>query len=40
MKTDDQLQNSMYRLMPKLILALLLIFAAVSIYTPLAFNDC
>ena len=36
MKTDDQLQNSMYRLMPKLIMALLLIFAAVSIYTPLA----
>ena len=36
MKTDDQLQNSMYRLMPKLVLVLLLIFAAVSIYTPLA----
>jgi cytochrome d ubiquinol oxidase subunit II len=36
MKTDDLLQSSMYRLMPKLIIALLLIFAAVSIYTPLA----
>jgi cytochrome d ubiquinol oxidase subunit II len=36
MKTDDRLQISMYNLMPKLIIGLLLIFASVSIYTPLA----
>lgn len=35
-KTDAEIQNKMYSLMPKLIIALLLIFGAVSIYTPLA----
>lgn len=36
MKTDEQLQSSMYRLMPKLIVTLVMSFIAVSIYTPLA----
>lgn len=36
MKTDDVLQSTMYRLMPRLIIALLLIFIGVSIYTPMA----
>lgn len=36
MKTDQQLQQHMFKLMPKLIIALLLIFIAVSVYTPLA----
>lgn len=36
MKTEMQLQTSMYRLMPKLIMTLLLVFIAVSVYTPLA----
>ncbi|MGK8801409.1 cytochrome d ubiquinol oxidase subunit II [Acinetobacter seifertii] len=36
MKTEMQLQASMYRLMPKLIMTLLLVFIAVSVYTPLA----
>lgn len=36
MKTDDVLQSTMYRLMPRLIIVLLLIFIAVSIYTPMA----
>ncbi len=36
MKTEMQLQKSMYRLMPKLIMTLLLVFIAVSVYTPLA----
>jgi cytochrome d ubiquinol oxidase subunit II len=35
-KTEADLQNKMYRFMPKMIMALLIIFAAVSIYTPLA----
>lgn len=34
-KTDHELQQKMYHLMPKLIWALLVVFAAVSIYTPL-----
>ncbi|WP_284118446.1 cytochrome d ubiquinol oxidase subunit II [Acinetobacter seifertii] len=36
MKTEMQLQASMYHLMPKLIMTLLLVFIAVSVYTPLA----
>ena len=36
MKTEMRLQTSMYRLMPKLIMTLLLVFIAVSVYTPLA----
>jgi cytochrome d ubiquinol oxidase subunit II len=36
MKTDQQLQQQMFKLMPKLLGGLLLIFAAVSIYTPLS----
>ncbi|MCG8283313.1 cytochrome d ubiquinol oxidase subunit II [Acinetobacter seifertii] len=36
MKTEMQLQTSMYRLMPKLIMTLFLVFIAVSVYTPLA----
>lgn len=36
MKTEMQLQTSTYRLMPKLIMTLLLVFIAVSVYTPLA----
>lgn len=35
-KTEADLQNKMYSLMPKMMLALLIIFAGVSIYTPLA----
>lgn len=35
-KTEANIQNKMYELMPKLIIALLIIFVAVSIYTPLA----
>lgn len=35
LKTDHQLQQKMYQLMPKLILFLLAIFAGVSLYTPL-----
>ena len=35
MKTDHELQNKMYRLMPKLIIVLFIIFAGVSLYTPL-----
>ncbi|WP_228157255.1 cytochrome d ubiquinol oxidase subunit II [Acinetobacter sp. CFCC 11171] len=34
-KTDARVQNHMFSLMPKLIVALLVIFAAVSIYTPM-----
>lgn len=34
-KTEKQLQDKMYSFMPKLIICLLLIFGAVSIYTPL-----
>ena len=34
LKTDDGLQSKMYELMPKLIIALFIIFAAVSLYTP------
>lgn len=36
MKTDDVLQKHMYKLMPKLLISLLVIFIAVSIYTPTA----
>lgn len=36
MKTDHELQQRMYHLMPKLLFALLFIFAAISLYTPLA----
>ena len=36
MKTDASLQQQMYKLMPKLIISLFIIFIAVSIYTPLA----
>ena len=36
MKTDDLLQKHMYKLMPKLLIGLLVIFIAVSIYTPIA----
>jgi len=36
MKTDDVLQKHMYKLMPKLLIGLLVIFIAVSIYTPIA----
>ena len=35
LKTESQLQDAMYQLMPKLLIALLTIFAVVSIYTPL-----
>lgn len=35
MKTDARLQITMYSLMPKLIIALLIVFAAVSLYTPI-----
>ncbi|MHA3098539.1 cytochrome d ubiquinol oxidase subunit II [Acinetobacter brisouii] len=35
MKTETDLQQRMYQLMPKLLLALLVIFLGVSIYTPL-----
>ena len=34
-KTDHDLQNRMYQLMPKLVISLFLIFVAVSMYTPL-----
>ena len=34
-KTGDDLQDRMFKLMPKLIMALLIILGAVSIYTPL-----
>lgn len=36
MKTDQQLQQHIFKLMPKLLTTLLVIFIAVSIYTPLA----
>ncbi|WP_212515612.1 cytochrome d ubiquinol oxidase subunit II [Acinetobacter soli] len=36
MKTDHRLQEDMFKIMPKLILALLFIFACVSLYTPLS----
>ncbi|MDM1758806.1 MULTISPECIES: cytochrome d ubiquinol oxidase subunit II [Acinetobacter] len=35
-KTDHDLQDRMYKLMPKMIIALFIIFGAVSIYTPMA----
>lgn len=35
MKTDAKLQKQMYKFMPKLLIALLLIFADVSLYTPM-----
>ncbi|WP_368571297.1 cytochrome d ubiquinol oxidase subunit II [Acinetobacter haemolyticus] len=35
LKTDHELQQKMYQLMPKLIILLLLIFIGVSLYTPL-----
>ena len=35
MKTDAKLQKQMYKFMPKLLIALLLIFAGVSLYTPM-----
>lgn len=35
-KTETHIQDKMYELMPKLIIALLVIFGCVSIYTPLA----
>ena len=35
MKTDHELQDKMYRLMPKLIIVLFIVFAGVSLYTPL-----
>ncbi|SSQ43676.1 ubiquinol oxidase subunit II, cyanide insensitive [Acinetobacter baumannii] len=35
LKTEKGLQQRMYELMPKLIIALLIIFGAVSLYTPL-----
>lgn len=35
-KTDHDLQDRMYKLMPKMIIALFVIFGAVSIYTPMA----
>ena len=35
-KTDQALQNRMYQLMPKMIIALFIIFGCVSIYTPMA----
>ena len=38
-KTVDRLQKDMYALMPKLLMALFVIFAAVSIYTPMAHPD-
>ena len=34
LKTEANLQHTMYQLMPKLIMALLIIFAGVSLYTP------
>ncbi|MGZ7882459.1 cytochrome d ubiquinol oxidase subunit II [Acinetobacter soli] len=36
MKTDHRLQEDMFKIMPKLILGLLFIFACVSLYTPLS----
>ncbi len=36
LKTDQRLQQNMFKLMPKLMVTLLLIFIAVSIYTPMA----
>lgn len=35
MKTDTKLQKQMYKFMPKLLIVLLLIFAGVSLYTPM-----
>lgn len=35
-KTDQDLQQKMYQLMPKLVIAVFIIFGCVSIYTPLA----
>ncbi len=34
-KTDQALQQRMYRLMPKMLIGLLIVLAAVSIYTPI-----
>ncbi|EXB35009.1 MULTISPECIES: cytochrome d ubiquinol oxidase subunit II [Acinetobacter] len=36
MKTDHDLQQKMFHLMPKMLIALLVIFAAISLYTPFA----
>lgn len=36
LKTESRLQQHLYQLMPKLVMTLLVIFAGVSIYTPLA----
>lgn len=36
LKTDQHLQQQMYKLMPKFMLALFIIFVVVSIYTPMA----
>lgn len=38
-KTEKQLQDKMYAFMPKLIISLLFIFGAVSIYTPLVHEE-
>ncbi|ANF83266.1 cytochrome d ubiquinol oxidase subunit II (plasmid) [Acinetobacter sp. NCu2D-2] len=38
-KTDHHLQDRMFHLMPKLMMALFIIFAAVSLYTPLAHDE-
>ncbi len=40
LKTEKGLQQRMYELMPKLIIALLIIFGAVSLYTPLTHRNC
>lgn len=39
LKTDHELQQKIYRLMPRLVWLLLFVFAAVSIYTPLTHPD-
>ena len=39
LKTDHQLQDMMYKLMPKLTMGLLFIFAGISLYTPLIHPD-
>ena len=39
MKTDDNLQRKMYQFMPKLMVILLIIFAGVSLYTPLTHSE-
>jgi len=38
-KTEADLQNRMFQLMPKMIIALFIIFGCVSIYTPLAHRE-